>query len=71
MQLGWFDELGSGMLNVNKYIKFYSGKDNPQFIERTASKTIILIPACGADEEVLVELMREQLREQKKDLFFF
>ena len=33
MQLGRFDELGSGILNVNKYIKAYSGKDNPKFIE--------------------------------------
>lgn len=41
MQLGRFDELGSGILNVNKYIKAYSGKDNPQFIEGTTFKTII------------------------------
>lgn len=41
MQLGRFDELGSGILNVNKYIKEYSGKDNPQFIEGATFKTII------------------------------
>ncbi|MFK5973199.1 MAG: hypothetical protein QM485_07950 [Flavobacteriaceae bacterium] len=41
MQLGRFDELGSGILNVNKYIKAYSGKDNPQFIEGATFKTII------------------------------
>lgn len=41
MQLGRFVELGSGILNVNKYIKAYSGKDNPQFIEGATFKTII------------------------------
>jgi ATP-dependent DNA helicase RecG len=41
MQLGRFDELGSGILNVNKYIKAYSGKDNPQFIEGATFKTVI------------------------------
>jgi len=46
MQLGRFDELGSGILNVNKYIKAYSGKDNPQFIEGT---------------KILSELMMKQL----------
>lgn len=48
MQLGRFDELGSGILNVNKYIKAYSGKDNPQFIEGTTFKTII--PIDGAND---------------------
>ena len=51
MQLGWFDELGSGILNVNKYIKAYSGKDNPQFIEGATFKTIILIPVRGGAVE--------------------
>ena len=49
MQLGRFDELGSGILNVNKYIKAYSGKDNPQFIEGATFKTII--PTGGETEE--------------------
>ena len=44
MQLGRFDELGSGILNVNKYIEAYSGKDNPKFIEGATFKTIIPTP---------------------------
>tara|TARA_R110002020_G_scaffold98317_1_gene234218 strand:- start:975 stop:1400 length:426 start_codon:yes stop_codon:yes gene_type:complete len=44
VQLGRFDELGSGILNVNKYIKAYSGKDNPKFIEGNTFKTIIPTP---------------------------
>ncbi|MDV7137269.1 putative DNA binding domain-containing protein [Maribacter sp. TH_r10] len=50
MQLGRFDELGSGILNVNKYIEAYSGKDNPQFIEGATFKTIIPVPIRGADD---------------------
>lgn len=52
MQLGRFDELGSGILNVNKYIKAYSGKDNPQFIEGATFKTII--PVVGVDDGAIV-----------------
>ncbi|MFS4445441.1 hypothetical protein [Maribacter sp. 2307UL18-2] len=50
MQLGRFDELGSGILNVNKYIKAYSGKDNPLFIEGATFKTIIPIPVRRVDD---------------------
>jgi ATP-dependent DNA helicase RecG len=39
-QLGWVDELGSGVLNVTNYLKAYSGKE-PQFIEDNTFKTII------------------------------
>ncbi|HAH23990.1 MAG TPA: AAA family ATPase, partial [Prolixibacteraceae bacterium] len=41
MQLGRFDELGSGILNINRFLKAYSGHDNPQFIEGPTFKTII------------------------------
>jgi len=52
MQLGRFDELGSGILNVNKYIKAYSGKDNPQFIEGATFKTIIPTGGEADDTDV-------------------
>ncbi len=41
MQLGRFDELGSGILNINKYCKAYSGHDHPEFIEGAIFKTTI------------------------------
>ncbi len=47
IQLDRFDELCSGILNVNKYIKAYSGKDNPQFIEGATFKTIIPVTAVA------------------------
>lgn len=33
IQLGRVDELGSGVINVNKYMREYAGKGKPQFIE--------------------------------------
>jgi len=39
-QLGWVDELGSGVLNVNRYLKAYSGA-KPEFIEDNTFKVII------------------------------
>jgi ATP-dependent DNA helicase RecG len=41
MQIGRFDELGSGILNINKYCKAYSGHAHPEFIEGAVFKTII------------------------------
>ena len=46
-QLGRVDELGSGILNVSKYIKAYSGKTKPQFIEGAVFKVTIPIPETG------------------------
>jgi ATP-dependent DNA helicase RecG len=43
-EIGWVDELGSGVRNIYKYNKIYSGAD-PEFIEGDVFKTIIpLIP---------------------------
>jgi len=46
IELGWVDRLGSGVLNVNKFIKQYAGKesDPPQFVEDTIFKAVIPIP---------------------------
>jgi ATP-dependent DNA helicase RecG len=41
IQLGRVDELGSGVINVYKFIKEYSGQDNPAFIEGKTFKMSI------------------------------
>jgi ATP-dependent DNA helicase RecG len=43
MQLGLMEELGSGVLNVNKYWTIYSGSTKPQFIEGTVFKIALPI----------------------------
>jgi len=45
IQLGRVDELGSGVMNVNRLIKEYSDKGNVQFIEGATFKTIIPVSA--------------------------
>lgn len=41
IQLGRVDELGSGIINVYRYLKDYSPGREPQFIEDTLFRTII------------------------------
>ncbi|MFN0199938.1 MAG: helix-turn-helix domain-containing protein, partial [Bacteroidia bacterium] len=41
LQLGRVDELGSGVLNVNRLIKQYAGENLPQFIEGHIFKMIL------------------------------
>ena len=61
IQLGRVDELGSGVINVNKFIKEYSGQNNPTFIEgKTFKMTIPLAKeiidgaVVGANDGVVV-----------------
>ena len=41
MQLGWVEELGSGVLNVSKYWQVYSKGTKPQFIEGATFKIVL------------------------------
>ena len=57
-EIGWVDELGSGVRNIYKYNKIYSGVE-PTFIEGDIFKTIIPLTSqvtmqanMQADEEV-------------------
>ena len=47
IQIGRVDELGSGLLNVTRYIKHYAGKEKPLFIEGSSFSTEIPIPSYG------------------------
>ncbi len=61
IQLGRVDELGSGVLNVHRFIKQYAGKDQPQFIEGTTFTMEIPIPIMK--NEGLSEGLSEGLNE--------
>ena len=59
IQIGRVDELGSGVLNVNRLIKKYASKGEVEFIEEATFKTIVPINAKGfegAVEGVNVEI---------------
>lgn len=49
IQLGRVDELGSGVLNVNRLIKEYAGKDAPQFIEGQVFKMELPVPEVESE----------------------
>ena len=76
VQLGRVEELGSGIINVNKYIKFYSPGSEPQFIENQLFRTIVPLPSkadikISGEAEVsadsltkrIVELLNEGINE--------
>ncbi len=48
-EIGWVEELGSGVRNIYKYNKIYSGAD-PIFIEGDVFKTIIPLMPCSSDQ---------------------
>jgi ATP-dependent DNA helicase RecG len=59
IQIGRVDELGSGVLNVNRLIKKYADKGKVEFIEGATFKTIVPVNAKGfegAVEGVNVEI---------------
>ena len=41
IQLGWVDELGSGVINVNKLLPIYASGAKPEFIEGSPFKSVI------------------------------
>lgn len=45
IQLGRVDELGSGVLNVTRFTKQYSGKRKSEFLEGNTFRMIIPVPA--------------------------
>ena len=45
MQMGRGEELGSGVLNVNKYLPFYTRGGKPRFVEGDPFVTIIPLPS--------------------------
>jgi len=53
----WTDEIGSGVKNVNKYLKLYANGAKPLFIEDDDFKTIIPLsrPVLGNRAEQLLE----------------
>lgn len=47
IQLGRFDELGSGVMNVNRYLPFYTKGAKPEFIE--GDMFSVVVPADGEE----------------------
>ena len=50
LQLGRVEELGSGVVNINRYLEAYSGGGQPELIEGTTFKVRIPLPEYGGSE---------------------
>jgi predicted HTH transcriptional regulator len=70
MQLGRVDELGSGVLNVTQFIKEYSDRSTPEFIEGPVFKMNIPLPQAKSEilDEGLDEGLNKGLNEGLKSL---
>ena len=44
LQLGWVEEIGTGIYNINKYLPFYSQGRKASFVEDVIFTTTIPIP---------------------------
>jgi ATP-dependent DNA helicase RecG len=51
MQMGRGEELGSGVLNVNKYLPFYAKGAKPRFVEGDPFVTSIPLPIEGSEKD--------------------
>jgi len=55
IQLGRVEELGSGVLNVNRFLEQYAPGKKPQFVEGTTFKTVLPLDDTLADANTLSE----------------
>lgn len=67
-EIGWVDELGSGVRNINKYNKIYSGSE-AQFIEADIFKTVI--PLDTIDTRKVNDPVDEERDKQTKEILEF
>jgi predicted HTH transcriptional regulator len=69
IQLGRVDELGSGVLNVNRFTKEYAGSGSPIFIEGSTFKVSVPVGE-GLNEglNTLLEMIRKKPGMKAKDL---
>ncbi|OLS02550.1 RNA-binding domain-containing protein [Tissierella creatinophila] len=67
-EIGWVDELGSGVRNINKYNKIYSGSE-AQFIEGDVFKTII--PLDTRDTRKVNDPVEDEKDRETKDILEF
>lgn len=57
-EIGWVDELGSGVRNIYKYNKIYSGAD-PEFIEGDVFKTIITLTVQDTNQDTVQDTVQD------------
>ena len=73
LQLGWVEELGSGILNVIRYLTHYVPGAVPQFIEGNIFETMIPLirPMDSSPTEIVNDLVTDLVTDQVKQLLSF
>lgn len=66
MQMGRGEELGSGVLNVNKYLPFYTKGAKPRFIEDAPFVTMIPLPSAIGTEKQSTHLTKDKANAGEK-----
>jgi ATP-dependent DNA helicase RecG len=68
IQMGRVEELGSGILNVNKYLTAYSPGDKPTFIEADIFKTIIPLNASLTKASLMADTVIDTITDTVNQL---
>jgi len=68
IQLGRVEELGSGILNVNKYLAAYSPGNKPEFIEGDVFKTIIPLNSDLIKNSLLIDTVTDTVTDTVNQL---
>ncbi len=63
--LGWADEIGSGIKNMNKYVMAYAGGAHPSFIEGEPFRSVIPMQRLKVEEKYMLYLHLSQLTEEQ------
>ena len=63
-EIGWVDELGSGVRNIYKYNMIYSGAD-PEFIEGDVFKTIIPLTVQGTNQDTNQDTIQDTIQDNE------
>lgn len=65
-EIGWVDELGSGVRNIYKYNKIYLGAD-PEFIEGDVFKTIIPLTNQDTNQDINQDINQDTNQDTNQD----
>ena len=67
-QLGWAEELGSGMVNIGKYLPLYSPGERPEYRDGAVFTTVIPLPEGAAVSEKVGEKVGENLTKNQQKI---
>ena len=70
IQLGWVDELGSGVLNVHRYLAGYAPGKTPQFIEGNSFRMIVPLGGKLESEKAAPKTISHTVKKRVGEVVF-